>query len=115
MAVFTIRSDAGRRTWSGSQSIFINAMTNAAPGEFSTNLQQLYRPSEISINNGYLSSVNYNAQPGTPARWTTNTNWKDQANSIFPSGAICATARWGAENHQHPPARRPARYARSDD
>ncbi len=75
--------DAGRRTWSGSQSIFINAMTNAAPGEFSTNLQQLYRPSEISINNGYLSSVNYNGQPGTPARWTTNTNWIDQANSIF--------------------------------
>lgn len=71
-----------RRTWSGRDDVFIADRVGSTPGSAAASTTRL-KSNGISINNGWLSSVNYNGQPGNPNAWTPNPDWVDDARSMY--------------------------------
>lgn len=74
--------DGARRTWSGSTDINITDRGPSDPGADASSFEKL-KQNSIPINNGYLSSVNYNSKPADPTKWTVNPNWVDKSMDMF--------------------------------
>lgn len=73
-----------RRGRSGSNNINVANRPPSTPGGANnTNLRSLRNTSEISINDGFLSSANYRGQWNDNRQWEYNPRWVDDAARLF--------------------------------